>query len=467
MPKQTPTNHSQVDRTENEVNRLLEGNEHGSNVIDSKDLNEISSDLRTADSPSERAEAARKLGIANNREAVAHLVASLEDGAPEVRKAAVESLAQIGDPSAIVALNELLLREKSRQLPAAVIRDAINSIAVKEKRPTASGSPAVEMPVSETRAREIAVPQVPEPVKTEKPAVPGKREIFTEYLNSFVERSSLNTPLSSTATSVPAPPVSAPTSSNLDFGEAELRHEEEALRKAADALEQRRIAAEAARRNAEAEARLKAESEAQVRLEVEARLRAEEEVRQRMAEEAARQKADEEARVKAELEVRQRAAEEAQKRAEEEARFRLEAETLRKAAEELARKRAEAEAIRKQAEAEAAERARVEAARLQAEEEARVRALEEARREAEAAALARAAEDARLRAEVEAYIRAEQEAKRKAEEEAERLAEAKKIEEATRARLAEEVRLRAEEDRARQEAEERQREEDSRQGPQP
>src|SRR6185295_1308641 len=377
-------------------------------------FNEAVMQLRSADSPTERAAAARKLGAVCDQKGTTHLIASLEDGAPEVRRAAVESLGQLGDPAAIPALNELLLRETSRQLPSAVIRHAINSIAVYEvKHPSASESAPVEQSTSQ-----VNEPQKPElPVKTETPRPVATREIFAEYLTSFESRS----PASSSGSST----LPVPSSNSFDVAEEQLRLEEEALRRAADALERKRSEAESARKKAEDEARLKAEREMQIRMEIEARLRAEDEVRRRIAEEAARQKAEEEARVRAEMEGRQRAEEEAQQRAEEETKFRLEAETLRKAAEELARKRSEAEAARKRAEAEA-----VRQARLRAEEEARFRAAEEvrqqveadmrrrseeeARRQAQAAAEARTAEEARMRAEVEAFIRAEQETKRKA-----------------------------------------------------
>ena len=489
----------QFDRTELEVDKLLAGGDYDASVIDSRDpvtrqnvstylltavagrnsaeqtrarqafmnhgfFNDAVSQLRGADSPAERAGAARKLGAVCDQKGTPHLIGSLEDGAPEVRRAAVESLGQLGDPGALPALNELLLRETSRQLPPAVIRHAINSIAVNEvKHPSASEPAGAEQSAFHPNEPEKAEQ------KTETPR--AKREIFAEYLSSFESRS----PAASSNISAPV------TSNSFDAAEEQLRREEEALRRAADALERKRSEAEAGRKKAEEEARLKAESEMQVRMEIEARLRAEDELRRRLAEEAARQKAEEEARVRAELEGRQRAEEEAVQRAEEEARFRLEAESLRKAAEELARKRSEAEAARKRAEAEAAERAR-----LRAEEEAKVRAAEEARREAEAdmrrrvedeirrraedearrqaeaAALARATEEARMRAEVEAFIRAEQEMKRKAEEEAQRQVEQQRAEEATRARLAEEAHRRAEEERSRQEAEERHHAEEAR-----
>src|SRR5688572_2611364 len=64
-------------------------------------------DLRVAEAPAERASAARKLALVRDREATPHLIAALEDEAPEVRRAAVEALADLRDPAAITALNIL------------------------------------------------------------------------------------------------------------------------------------------------------------------------------------------------------------------------------------------------------------------------------------------------------------------------------------------------------------------------
>jgi len=80
----------------------------GVSKLGGSDHDDIIKQLRTADSPSERAAAARKLGVIRDPRATAHLIESLQDGAPEVRRASTESLGQIGDPSAIAALNELL-----------------------------------------------------------------------------------------------------------------------------------------------------------------------------------------------------------------------------------------------------------------------------------------------------------------------------------------------------------------------
>jgi hypothetical protein len=375
---------TQFERAEGEVKKLLAGRDYDVNVIDAQDsatrqiidaqlLNALASgnrdtrdaarrafmghgyfddatrQLRTADSPAERAAAARKLGVARTSSATANLIAALYDSAPEVRRAAVEALAQAGDAAAISPLHELLARENSRQIPEAVIHQAINAISVTQAQSMSRPEP----PVVDVPKKPVASFVPEKPVSTFVPPQP-KREISSEYLNSFEP-----SPVTSFA-----PPVSAPPSRDaFAVTEERLRVEEEALRRAAGELERKRIEAEAARRQAEEEARLKAEREAQARMEIEARIRAEEEIKRRAAEESARKKAEEEARVLAEREARNRAEEEARQRAEEEARFRLEAETLRKAAEEIARQRAEAEVARKLAEEEARRRAEEEAKR--------------------------------------------------------------------------------------------------------
>jgi hypothetical protein len=74
-------------------------------------------DLRVAEAPAERASAARKLALVGDQEATPHLVAALEDEAPEVRRAAVEALADLRDPGAIGPLNILLSTENNRKVP--------------------------------------------------------------------------------------------------------------------------------------------------------------------------------------------------------------------------------------------------------------------------------------------------------------------------------------------------------------
>ncbi len=436
-------------------------------------FDEITRDLRTADSPSERVAAAIKLGQVDSQLATSHLVAALHDTAPEVRSAAVQSLAQLGDPVAIPPLKELLSRESSRQVPKSTIREAIEKIAaVTTKSP--DSSPRVgesHNRVFQTYERE-SVQEVVEP-----------RQVLV------VPSEEAAKPLASSSSHPVASVVEKPEET-LSTEETRLLKEEQALLRAAEELERKGLEAQRAREKAEEEARRRAEEKARKRAEEEARKRAEEEARKR-AEEEARRRADEEARKRAEEEARRRVEEEARRRAEEEARKRAEEEARRRAeeearrrveeearrrAEEEARKRAEEEALRR-VEEETRKRAEEEAARRQVEEEfrmpfvmevggrteneAQTRAEEEARFLLEAQVLRKAAEElARKRAKAAAArrfveqqerVEKEEELRRQLEEEERRRAEL----EARRQLDEEEAQGRAEEQRQRESAERR------------
>lgn len=88
---------------------------------------ETARDLREADAPAERAAAARSLAILGDRKATPLLVAALEDPVSDVRRAAVEALGALRDPSAVEQLEALLEREKNERnrIPTRVIRTAI------------------------------------------------------------------------------------------------------------------------------------------------------------------------------------------------------------------------------------------------------------------------------------------------------------------------------------------------------
>ncbi|MDT5294600.1 MAG: hypothetical protein QOJ76_1480 [Acidobacteriota bacterium] len=90
-------------------------------------FDETTRDLREADAPAERAAAARSLAIVGDRAATPHLIAALEDDSIDVRRAAVEALGALRDPSAVVPLEALLEREKTQKnrIPPRVIRNAV------------------------------------------------------------------------------------------------------------------------------------------------------------------------------------------------------------------------------------------------------------------------------------------------------------------------------------------------------
>src|SRR5712692_912583 len=86
-------------------------------------------DLRLADAPVERAAAARRLSFVHDREATPHLIAALDDPAPEVRHTAVEALMDLRDPAAIGPLNSLMQTETDRKVPRTLIKHAIDACA--------------------------------------------------------------------------------------------------------------------------------------------------------------------------------------------------------------------------------------------------------------------------------------------------------------------------------------------------
>ncbi|HEX8285136.1 MAG TPA: HEAT repeat domain-containing protein [Pyrinomonadaceae bacterium] len=92
-------------------------------------FDETARDLHGADAPAERAAAARSLALLGDRVATPHLVAALEDQNLDVRRAAVEALGSLRDPSAVEALEALLERERNERnrIPPRVIRVAADA----------------------------------------------------------------------------------------------------------------------------------------------------------------------------------------------------------------------------------------------------------------------------------------------------------------------------------------------------
>jgi hypothetical protein len=86
-------------------------------------------DLRTAESPNERAAAARRLSFVHEGEATPHLIGALDDPSPDVRRAAVEALMDLRDPAAIGPLNSLMQTENDRKVPRTLIKHAIDACA--------------------------------------------------------------------------------------------------------------------------------------------------------------------------------------------------------------------------------------------------------------------------------------------------------------------------------------------------
>jgi HEAT repeat protein len=357
-------------------------------------LDQATKNLRTADAPAERAAAARALGYVKDKSTTPHLIAALEDEAPEVRRASVEALADLRDPSAAEPLKEMLARERDRKVPKNLIKSAIEASAVLEEEETPTLEPATTTLEAATPALEAATTTLEAETPTLEAATP-----------TVATADVAPTDAASELIAAAAPSVIEEVETAEDVAATRQRAEEEAAR----------VRAEEEERNRAEEERLRVEEEAQQRAEAQRQAEA-----KRLAEEEAQRKAEEE-RLRLEAETRQRAEEEARQQEEahqrEEAR-RIEEEERRQVA-EAARLKAEEDAARQRAEEEEARR-QAEAERLRLEEETRQRVEEEARLRAQEEARRRAEDEARQRAEEEARLAAE--ADRRAEEEARRLA---------------------------------------------
>jgi hypothetical protein len=405
-------------------------------------LDEATRTLRTADAPAERAAAARSLGYVQDKETTMHLVVALEDDAPEVRRAAVESLAELRDPAAVQPLKSLLKRERDRKVSRSLIKRAIEASAAAavatEETATHTTAPATAL---ETETVTLEAPAI----EAEQPSASTLAEIApAEAAADIVAAPPLVTEEADTEAEEEAARREALEEDARQQAEAERLRVEAEERQAEE--ERRQVEAEAARQKAEEEARERARQEEEERRQAKEAERERAEAARRQAEEEARLKAEEEARLAAaaEAEDRRRAeAEAARLRAEEEERERVAAEERRQAEEVAARLKLEQEAARKRAEEREAlrleEERRAEEERLRLEEESRQRA------EAEAARIRAEEEAARLRAAAEQRQREEAEEARRLAAEAQRRAQ----EEELLAAQAEE-RRRAEEERARQ-----------------
>lgn len=119
---------------------------------------EATRDLKSAESPAERADAARKLGLIGNQLATAHLIAALFDSAPEVRRASAEALSRLGDPAVVTAsLNALLTGDTTQEIPGEP--EPTRPVAEKIKSDeTASAKYAGEEAQSKARQASVAEP---------------------------------------------------------------------------------------------------------------------------------------------------------------------------------------------------------------------------------------------------------------------------------------------------------------------
>jgi hypothetical protein len=182
-PAVTDAQHERVTRASEEVKTLMAGGEYDKSIIASDDrytrqlvgaellsalvgrnlqrreraraafmnhgyFDDATRDLRIAESPNERAAAARRLSFVHDREATPHLIAALEDSSPDVRRASVEALMDLRDPAAIAPLNSLMQTETDRRVPRSLIKHALEACATSGSEPAAAAEGSLPEPAS-------------------------------------------------------------------------------------------------------------------------------------------------------------------------------------------------------------------------------------------------------------------------------------------------------------------------------
>jgi hypothetical protein len=189
----TDAQHERVTRASEEVKTLMAGGDYDKSIIASDDrytrqlvgaellsalvgrnlqrreraraafmnhgyFDDATRDLRIAESPNERAAAARRLSFVHDREATPHLIAALEDPSPDVRRASVEALMDLRDPAAIAPLNSLMQTETDRRVPRSLLKHAVEACATSGSEPPAADDPRSQ--ISDLKS------SLPEPAST-------------------------------------------------------------------------------------------------------------------------------------------------------------------------------------------------------------------------------------------------------------------------------------------------------------
>jgi HEAT repeats len=286
-------------------------------------------DLRTGKTPAERAAAARSLGLVGNQRATTDLIAAMFDDDVEVRNAAGEALAQIGDPS--------VSQTPANEVQTTPTESPVTAAAVPTESIESEGAVA-DSPVSSE-----AVPtEVAEPIPAEEAA----GEITPES---------------------ESPNAGPDAGGNVEVDDEQLVLQEHGIQEDIERYQRQLVEAGAARQKAENEARWRSERETKIRAEAEMRRVKEEELRRGAEEEASKRRAVEAEALAAESAAREEAEAESHSLAEEEISFRLEVGKLKNAAGELARRRWQMETARREA-AQAAQQAEAKRAREEAEQ---------------------------------------------------------------------------------------------------
>jgi hypothetical protein len=103
-------------------------------------LDQVGRNLHDARTSAQRVAAARILALLKSLAATPLLLQALKDKSPEVRRAAVEALAEISDPAAVPALEATRDREKRRDMPKQLINRAIAACTAGKPAPATLAS---------------------------------------------------------------------------------------------------------------------------------------------------------------------------------------------------------------------------------------------------------------------------------------------------------------------------------------
>jgi hypothetical protein len=303
-------------------------------------FDEAVQNLRGASSPTERAAAARALGVVGSKRATAHLIAAMFDDDADVRNAAAAALIQVGEPAASNFSAAAIAADEIKKVAETPPADSVTAQSDLPAQPIAAAHTNVEVPNDSPEAVELATaPVVSAP---------------TENLQQVAY----------------APDISSDLIA-VDSAASEedpLHREAQTILETVANIEQEQIAAATAFKEMENEVSWRTERETKVRAEAASRRLEEEEVRKRTEGESEARRRQELEAMAIERAARLKAEAEAQRYADEETNLRMKVASLRLEAAEIARRRAEVEKARQEA-AEAARQAEV----MRARDEARSR----------------------------------------------------------------------------------------------
>jgi hypothetical protein len=289
--------------------------------------------LRSSTSSAERADAARALGLVGSQRGTAHLIAAMFDEDAEVRGAAEEALAQIGEPT---------FKNAGAATPQTTEKPPMIEASVLPRRtPEQTSAPGIA--TAESSVKEADKPVV---VASAKPAAeaPHREATTSETQTRSHTKAKAATTHKSKATE--SQPHAVSIDPNAPAEEQELFTEETRVRERAAKLQQRIQDRVTARKESENEAQWRLERESKLLTDAAAQRAKDEELRKKAEEEAALRRKQEIEAIAAEQNARLQAESKSQKLADDEIGLRAELIKLTNAAEDFSRRRVEKENAR-------------------------------------------------------------------------------------------------------------------------